>query len=119
MQEFVIRIFNKKTFFVWFFVIITLVIMGSNIYYHEKAHLAINSLYDANTDGKIYFNGNSFYVNVNLTKCNDSCKLANNLNEVVTYNIQGIYLIISIGMIFIIILLSEIKTSCEKKQEIK
>lgn len=92
-------------FYSLLFIVACILVAFLGCFMHEKVHLAINDLYDAQTDGQIHLNWDGAYVNVNSSTCNDSCRLAHSINEVVGYNLQGLYCLIALGFFIIIIIL--------------
>lgn len=93
-----------KLYWIYAFVIIFSIVFGA--YMHERVHLAINDLYNAETGG-IHIDLIGFYVNIDSNKCNDSCKSDHNLNDAIGYNLDGLFFLIAVGFLCIIKLKEE------------
>lgn len=81
----------------------------ANGYMHEEVHRAIFSDYGVHSEVYYlkYFPRMVTVPNVTeaIEYCNESCNIQHEENEIVGYNIEGIYYIIGIGLFFIILLL--------------
>lgn len=104
------------------FTAMIVMILGATlaIYEHEQAHVEIfkHSGVDSEVD---YFNWNEPFIAMTIPDKNcpdDVCRLSNNINEAVGYNLQGMYLIIGVGMFIVIIFLYIMYSSIEDLYEL-
>lgn len=113
----VLFLFKMKsgTFFVLFFTVIIIVVNALMIIEHEQAHQAIFRSYGIESEIDYFvFEGGFLDWAATTTgddpdgKCNETCQTMHNYNEIVSYNLQGIYTLLSVGLLVIIILLAGI-----------
>lgn len=84
---------SKKIFYIF----ILLGLIAAMVYNHELTHIQIAKSYGI-TEYKISYNWGSISVDYDGSKCGDSCKLANSINEVVGYNIMPVLILIGFFM---------------------
>jgi len=102
-------------FSIAFGIIMILGLIGIGIM-HEQVHVQIYSGYGVESRVE-YFSHFPDFVTISdgcPKEYFDSCRLAHNINEAITYPIQIIYVVISLGL-FILILLSELKLELEQQ----
>lgn len=84
--------------------IVSIFVGAYEIYIHEVAHSEIYRHEGIDSDIEMFSLTHPFSAWTTPEKpCNESCRLANNINEVVGYNLQGLYIILGIGFLIIII----------------
>lgn len=96
-----------------FFIIITfciIFILGgfTMTYYHEMAHVEIFRTYGIQSEIHLFEKFPTFITRADVddyqARCDDNCKMANDINEMIYYPIQFIYVIIGLGFLALIIL---------------
>ena len=74
------------------------------IYMHELVHVEIYKKYDI--ESKIGIKFPNAVTIVNKTefdlKCTENCKLANNINEAITYPLTAFYVMIGLGILLLL-----------------
>lgn len=90
----------KMTFSILFIVSAMLIFMYG-VYIHELVHQAI--LEDYGIESNITWSFSGAYVEWNSSKCNEMCLMQHNMNEVVGYNLQMFYLLITVGFLILIL----------------
>lgn len=96
--RFIISLDNIKYPLFLILVCISFFIVGT--YYHEEAHVAIYKSYgvDSTVEWKWWGAQTVAYPG---DKCNDSCLMQHNLNEIITYNLNCVAMLIW-GIAFVI-----------------
>ena len=78
---------------------------------HEQVHIAIFNSYDIESELYLFSEFPDMAVSVDSIeydlKCNDSCKLANNINEIVNYPLQVLFGVFGLAFFIIIVILED------------
>ncbi len=90
------------------FIFIILIGLALLVYMHEEVHVIIYDTYGIDSEIGIDFPHAYTKPIGNYSECNDSCELAHNINEAVTYPLLSFYLLISFGF-YIVIILQELQ----------
>ena len=103
-----------------FLFLVIIVIVGFMGYYdHERVHKEIFALYDVDSEIDLFSNINyAITLPTNMTeaseKCDYNCLKLHLANDMVAYNIDSIYNIISIGFLAVIFTLETISNHLRK-----
>jgi hypothetical protein len=101
------------------FVVIVFFTFGLNIYMHESVHQLIYEDYGIKSH-VVYINFTSWnavtYAEGNVTTCDEMCIQAHEMNEIVTYNIEGFFVMVAMGFLIVICYLFKINRNLEKNE---
>lgn len=96
-------------------IIFAIVLIGGLLLFgfmHEQVHVAVYKSYGIESEVHYLKNFPDFTTTVSyndyVEKCTDNCKLANNINEAVSYPLMAFYFVFSIGIFIIIGFLEEL-----------
>jgi len=84
---------------------------------HEEVHVAIFEAYGIDsevdlfdtTDGWLHISATTTVTSDNAYLCNDSCALAHNINEAISYVLIPAFMMLAFGLFFVIMALEELK----------
>jgi hypothetical protein len=88
---------NSKLIYLFIMFILTFIFTaGLSTLYHELAHKEIDKMHGlTNVSIKVTWTG---MQTIGYGDCDSTCKLANDMNEVIGYNLQGFYLLVFGGL---------------------
>lgn len=89
-----------------YFAVIAIIGLFIMAYLHEMVHVQIYNDYGVDSEIKIFDMEGFGMVTIGYNvgdKCNDTCQLAHEINEVVGYHLMAIYFLLFVGFFFILI----------------
>ena len=113
-NDFFYFLYKYKKFTVLFFIFGAL-LFACSVYYHELAHSEVFRSY--NIESTTHYGSGKSYVSPNATQyyknCNENCILAENMVDVIGYQLMSLWALIFLCVLFIIYIIEDLKFNAD------